>query len=393
MSRKTKNIDKTLVPLRVDPAPLTTYLDPSVDFDNYKDIKSIMENLLRVPTVVEGTIMPDGCRAGTDWEPPVGSVITTENTIFPRFHSADLCCSMFLTRISKSSISIEKLWESAVRAAKFGHREGNHTAPDALREEFKNNSFLSNQKIQHLMNVQLGTSGDGNHFIFIGYDDVDYYIISHFGSRGVGANLYKLGKQASTHGGDNYEYMYADSDIGQEYWEALQLVRKWTKLSHQLLHDSIMGQRIVPVTQIFNEHNFVFSDGNLYHHAKGSTPMHNFDNKNYNYKIIPLNMASPILIVAPYESKFAPHGAGRMMSRRKFLDMYGDDREKLIESVSHIKIESKEGETDITEFPQAYKNAGMIKREIQKYKLARIVGEVKPYGTIMAGNIPRGKRR
>ena len=66
----------------------------------------------------------------------------------------------------------------------------------------------------------------------------------------------------------------ADSQEGEDYWDALQLAREWTKQNHLMLHTAIarsMGNKIED--QFWNEHNFVFrkSDG-LFYHAKGATP-------------------------------------------------------------------------------------------------------------------------
>ena len=53
-----------------------------------------MEDLMRVPTVKKGAVMPDACPAGVI---PVGGIVACEDAIHPHYHSSDVCCSMALT--------------------------------------------------------------------------------------------------------------------------------------------------------------------------------------------------------------------------------------------------------------------------------------------------------
>ena len=45
-------------------------------------------------------------------------------------------------------------------------------------------------------------------------------------------------------------------DDGKEYWEALQMVREWTKINHQLIHRATYAQfDKEPIHQFWNEHS------------------------------------------------------------------------------------------------------------------------------------------
>ena len=69
-----------------------------------------------------------------------------------------------------------------------------------------------------------------------------------------------------------------DTEEGQDYWDALQTMRKWTKQNHYVIHNEICQKLDISVVNRFwNEHNFVFKDGDLFYHAKGATPV----NANY----------------------------------------------------------------------------------------------------------------
>ena len=55
-----------------------------------------MSELLKVPVISQGAVMPDACPAGMhEATIPVGGAIAVENAIIPSAHSADVCCSMF----------------------------------------------------------------------------------------------------------------------------------------------------------------------------------------------------------------------------------------------------------------------------------------------------------
>lgn len=79
-------------------------------------------------------------------------------------------------------------------------------------------------------------------------------------------------------------------------------------------------------------------------------------------------MAEPILITRGTEVKngigFLPHGAGRNMSRTTFKRRFPNPTPP-----AGVDLRSYSGRLDVTELPQAYKNAGEVKRQMQDYGL------------------------
>jgi RNA-splicing ligase RtcB len=187
----------------------------------------------------------------------------------------------------------------------------------------------------------------------------------------------------------------ADTAAGDQYWEALQTIRAWTKGSHFAIHDLAAERLTTRVADRFwNEHNFVFrrSDG-LYYHGKGATPA--FDgwaDDATDLTLIPLNMAEPVLIVrgrnAPHGLGFSPHGAGRNYSRSQHKRMQEGRTDAEIFAAETAGIDARffSGVTDISELPSAYKDAATVRRQIESFGLAEVVDEVLPYGCIMAGD-------
>src|SRR5690606_30456790 len=83
---------------RAEPAPLAEALDATTDEEivNRDAVRVRMDELLRMPVVRRGAVMPDACPVGGGPATiPVGGVIAVENAIMPGAHSADICCSMF----------------------------------------------------------------------------------------------------------------------------------------------------------------------------------------------------------------------------------------------------------------------------------------------------------
>ena len=107
----------------------------------------------------------------------------------------------------------------------------------------------------------------------------------------------------------------ADTPEGEEYWEALQVVRRWTKGNHFAIHDTVARHLALKVKgRFWNEHNFVFLRDGLFYHAKGATPAYRgFAEDDSGLTLIPLNMAAPILIA---RGRDAPTGSASHRTER-----------------------------------------------------------------------------
>jgi tRNA-splicing ligase RtcB len=396
------------LPLLAAPAPFYENIraDSVVEQQNIDYVRQSMALLMRTPTVVTGAIMPDACPAGPPGTIPVGGVVVTRQAIHPGMHSADICCSVMLTNLGK--VDPKTVLDVAQQVTHFGPGgrppERQYPLPAELLAEFQDNPFLNSAKDISLAHEHLGTQGDGNHFLYVGTSAAtgDTVLVTHHGSRGVGARLYSAGmkvaerfrQQLSPETAPANAWLPAESAEGMAYWAALQTVRKWTKLNHLSLHDDVVQRLQATVQQRYwNEHNFVFKAGDLYYHAKGATPLDpQFMPDITGPRIIPLNMAEPILIVEGDTTTnnlgFAPHGAGRNLSRTRHKYSKADKtrEEWFAEETQGIDARFFFNEIDISELPSAYKNAAEVKRQISEFKLARTVDEIRPYGCIMAGD-------
>ena len=185
-----------------------------------------------------------------------------------------------------------------------------------------------------------------------------------------------------------------DSEEGQLYWEALQLIRDWTKANHTSIHQAIVQSlHIDPEDRYWNEHNFVFRDEEKFFHAKGATPLDaRFMPDITGPRLIPLNMSEPILIVEGETTVnnlgFAPHGAGRNWSRSQHKRNLADETPEAIfaRETEGLDVRFFSGEIDITELPTAYKDAATVRAQMKEFGLGEVIDEVLPYGCIMAGD-------
>ena len=373
--------------------------------DNVSKVINSMKTLMKTPTLVDGAIMPDACPTGPEGTIPVGGVAVAKNAIHPGMHSADICCSVMLSDYGDADP--KDIMDAAHKITHFGpggrNRESQFRFPELLLELFLANDLLNDDEMIKAARAHLGTQGDGNHFLFVGNSKAtgNTMMVTHHGSRGPGAMLYKKGmqiaerfrRQLSPETLKQNAWIPYDTEEGQLYWNALQVIRLWTKVNHEVIHDAVAKELGIWVENRFwNEHNFVFRDGDLFYHAKGATPLDiKFTQGIIGPKLIPLNMSEPVLIVEGTTTKtnlgFAPHGAGRNVSRTQHRNgKTGSPMQILKEETDGLDIRFFSKEIDITELPSAYKNAATVRRQMNEFGLGTVIDEVMPYGCIMSGD-------
>jgi tRNA-splicing ligase RtcB (3'-phosphate/5'-hydroxy nucleic acid ligase) len=406
-----------------------------LDEQNIGAVRRQMGELLRVPVVTAGAIMPDACPAGNAPATiPVGGIVAAERAILPAAHSEDLCCSMRAS-FFRSHAPTKEIMDALQSCTRFG---AGGRSPDewvdhpVLREEVWNNPFL--QGLERHAAMHLADQGDGNHFAWLGEiafsrqqlatlsnvghadlaralesgDGPWKVLVTHHGSRGLGAHVFKRGlKAAEKHTAKVAHaipeaacWLDADSEEGRNYWEALQYVGRWTEANHQCIHEALVTKLACnAAASVWNAHNFVWRENDIYYHGKGATPAGIDPSGRPLLGLIPLNMAAPILLVIGRNNRrflgFAPHGAGRNVSRRALIKPWrmkdGNLDADLIDSLvagqtQGIDVRWWHGKADPTELPFAYKTPEQIKQQIRDFDLAEIFGEIQPLGCIMAGD-------
>ena len=242
------------IPLLENPASFNSNIkaEKDVEEENVNKVRTSMEVLMKTPTIVNGAIMPDACPTGGPGIIPVGGIVVAKNAIHPGMHSADICCSVMLTDFGNANP--KDVLDAAHSITHFGpggrDRNMQFRFPMDLLAEIEANPFLNTQKCISAARSHLGTQGDGNHFLFIGTSKKtgNTMMVTHHGSRGFGANLYARGmhvaeqfrKELSPETLRQNAWIPFETEEGKNYWEALQIIRKWTKLNHEVLHDATL---------------------------------------------------------------------------------------------------------------------------------------------------------
>lgn len=449
LDRDFERPDPKLTP-RAEPIDFGEAIEATCEADesNIASVRRFMKQLLRTPVIEAGAVMPDACPAGAgEATIPVGGAISVKNAILPAAHSADICCSMYAT-VFRCDKQRGEMLDDLTASTRFGFGgrkpEDRHFHP-VLEESVWSNKFL--QGLEEHAAMHLADQGDGNHFAYLGKlrltrgfldalsaaghetvarelhdaatagdakaledpDGVTFYtLVTHHGSRGLGAQVYKRGHKAAIKETDRIAknipkaaaWLDTESEIGAEYWEALQYVGRWTKANHQSIHARFLERSGAErVSEFGNEHNFVWKRGDQFLHGKGATPAWKDGEGRPLLGLIPLNMAAPILVTLGRDNtdflSFAPHGAGRNQSRtatlRDFRKANGDLDEKSIDraiaaATRGLDIRWYYGKGDLSESPVGYKSASQVRGQIEQFDLADIVAEVTPLGCIMAGD-------
>lgn len=388
------------------PFEVNIQAENEMEQSNVESVLATMKEVMRTPTVVNGAVMPDACPTGSIGTIPVGGVVATKNAIHPGMHSADICCSVMLTDLGK--VDPKLALDAAYSSTHFGpggrDRNDQYRFPSELLKQFESNSMLNDQQMVQAARKHLGTQGDGNHFLFVGQSKLtgNTMMVTHHGSRGPGALLFKRAmkiaerfrKKLSPETLKQNAWIPFDSEEGEEYWKALQIIRAWTKQNHLEIHNATVAKIEAKVEdRYWNEHNFVFQDNDIFYHAKGATPLEaSFMPDITGPRLIPLNMAEPVLIVEGETTSknlgFAPHGAGRNMSRTQHRKSKADftDHEVFAEETKGLDVRFFSNEIDVTELPSAYKNADNVRSQMETFGLGTVKDEVTPYGSIMAGD-------
>jgi tRNA-splicing ligase RtcB len=341
-----------------------------------------MKNAARLPVAVSGALMPD---AHQGYGLPIGGVLATENAVIPYAVGVDIACRMKLSLLDIPVSDMKRLNDTLVRALNretvFG-TGGQHKKPlqhDVLDEDWSVTPVT--QRVLDKARAQLGTSGSGNHFVEFGVLTLDrdemgvaagqyLAILSHSGSRGAGATIAdhysRLARDLHPELPPELRYLAwldLNTQAGQEYWAAMNLMGKYAHANHDLIHQRVaraVGGKVLAGVE--NHHNFAWKETHggreLIVHRKGATPAGRGVPG-----VIPGSMASPGFVVRgkgkPESLESASHGAGRRMSRTAAREKYRWNHIKPMLEEAGVQLLS----AGIDENPHAYKDINEVMKQ------------------------------
>lgn len=343
-------------------------------------------------------IMPD-CHAGSGCV--IGFTSTITDKVVPNIVGVDIGCGMQLVELGKIEVDLPKLDNALHTRIPTGTARYEKPLADSL--DLLNLRF----KPKNIEDIRcsLGTLGGGNHFIELNVDDEgNKYFVVHTGSR-------NLGKQCA----DHYQKLAIKNLTAPDLTPLINCMKKLglhSQISYVLnvikaekriinpelayltgqdlldyLNDMRACQRYANANRWFIFNNVQQAMG--WNYSKIWTSMHNYIGDDDiirkgaisaykdEYMIIPLNMRDGSLICTGLGNddwnQSAPHGAGRIMSRREAIAKLSLEDYK--ESMKDVYSTTVNANT-IDEAPFAYKNADEIIANIGE--TATIVKHIKP---------------
>lgn len=377
--------------------------------------KQQIRNACRLPVSVAAALMPDAhCGYGL----PIGGVLACDNAVIPYGVGVDIACRMKMTITDLNVDLLRKNDHSKCRSfdkslekgTLFGTGKKWRDPPshDVMDEDWTVTAVTREMKDR--AHGQLGTSGSGNHFVEwgivtlanpeFGLEPGSYAaLLSHSGSRGAGARVcqryteiaqrqlphkFRTDRQLK-----HLAWLDLDTQEGQEYWAAMNLMGRYASANHEVIHRKVTrlagAQKLATIE---NHHNFAWKEEHagksVYVHRKGATPAGLGD-----LGVIPGNMADSAFIVRgkgeASSLKSASHGAGRKMSRTAA-------KKKFRWSGWHDHLAKKQVRLlagGIDEVPGAYKNIHDVMAA--QTELVDVVGEFIPKIVMMCGDGSRAE--
>lgn len=373
-----------------------------------------MERACALPVTLAGALMPD---AHVGYGLPIGGVLATDNAVIPYAVGVDIACRMKLTVLDLPLNTLhldrgtDRLKKAIAAETRFGvgasfKKRRNHPVLD------RNWSVSPvTRKVRDKAWSQLGTSGSGNHFVEFGeltlqepvkgLDTGTYLaLMSHSGSRGTGAmvashysRLAMSLRPELSREQRHLAWLDLDTEAGQEYWAAMELMDHYAAANHACIHRHMAGNLGAEVLlDLENHHNFAWKerisvsglkpDRKAVVHRKGATPAGQGV-----LGIIPGSMASPAFVVRGKGDRdamnSAAHGAGRLMSRKRAIrSLNWHDANRLLRKQGVTLISA-----GLDEVPFVYKNIEEVMAA--QTDLVEVVARFEPRLVKMA---PHGER-
>jgi len=363
-----------------------------------------------LPMAVGAALMPD---AHVGYGLPIGGVLALENAVVPYAVGVDIACRMKLSVLDLPVDALGAEFHRFKHALEGGTRFGigscyQRPQQHAVMDEDWTITKVTRENKDKAWK-QLGSSGSGNHFVEfglftlperdeeLGLEPGSYVaLLSHSGSRGTGASVCSVYSSiARARLPKRYEdvtrlaWLSLDSQEGQEYWAAMNLMGDYASANHDVIHrqvSALLGAEMI--SSVENHHNFAWKETHagkeVIVHRKGATPAGEGV-----LGVIPGSMDSPAYIVRgkgnPESLDSASHGAGRCMSRREAKDTFNFARVK--------KELAKKGVTILSagadEVPGVYKDIDEVMAAQQD--LVEVVARFDPKIVKMCGDGSRAE--
>ena len=360
-------------------------------------------------------IMPD-VHAGAGCT--IGTTMTIQDAVVPNLVGVDIGCGMETIKLRNKHLELEKLDKLIYRTIPSGF--------EIRKEPHKLNEEIDLTKLRcaeggfvniHRAQMSLGTLGGGNHFIEVDQDEEGVlYVVIHSGSRHLGlevANFYQEEAYQALNGNSKkdikkliQDYKKAGKDkeiekairtlkaqiqtdipkdlayckgkLMEDYIHDMKIVQRFAMLNRKAMMDELIrGMKLKVEEEFTTIHNYIDTDAMIL--RKGAVSAQKGEKL-----LIPINMRDGSLICIGKGNEdwnfSAPHGAGRLMSRKKAKNSYTVSQFK--KEMKGIFTTSVNAQT-LDECPMAYKGMHDIIESIGE--TVEIEKVIKPIYNFKAG--------
>ena len=351
-------------------------------------------------------IMPDvhaglGCTIGT--------TMTIRDKIVPGMVGVDIGCGMETVELAERDLDFERLDALIRREIPFGRevRAEHHPLNTCMDlSQLRCSPYVNLERAQR----SIGTLGGGNHFIEVDRsDDGRLFLVVHSGSRHLGkevAEFYQNQGRQALWGGAKYQLdeviarlraegrhkeiqktvsalkrehpisvpkdlAYVAGRLFKDYIHDMKLVQQFASLNRKAMVDVLLaGMGLAAADQFSTIHNYIDTDKMIL--RKGAVSAEKGQKL-----LIPINMRDGSLVCVGKGNEewncSAPHGAGRLMSRRAAFGALS--MEEFRRQMAGIYTTCVSADT-LDESPMAYKSMDEIVTQIGP--TAEIVDQIKP---------------
>ncbi|GIK75719.1 MAG: RNA-splicing ligase RtcB [Chloroflexota bacterium] len=397
---------EAMLTIAEEPAPFVVFGEP----EKHIPINAIeqMQMVMRLPVAQRGALMPD---AHLGYAMPIGGVVSLDDAISPSFVGYDISCMMQLSlfdltpqEFMKHRRKLAGVLRSETRfglGADFKPGQRQHAVMDDPR--WSETRLL--RSLKTLAGKQLGSSGGGNHFadlVIVDFvrDHESYRagdqavgLLTHSGSRGAGhktATYYveaaaQYIRQVATGIPSGYEWLPLDTELGQEYLSAMQLMGAYARANHDLIHDHFVASAGLGLRhRVWNRHNYAWIEEEGVIHRKGATPA-----EKGMIGLIPGSSGTASYLVRGLGNEpslhSSSHGAGRWFSRAEAKRRH--DEGAFLKHMAALDILHFGLEPDETFL--AYKDIEMV-IALQEGLLIEVIARMTPKVVLMGGKSDDG---
>ena len=306
-------------------------------------------------------IMPDvhtglGCTIGT--------TMTVYDKVVPGMVGVDIGCGMETAELADKRIDFQKMDETIKNRIPSGRNI--RKKPHDMNHEID----LGKLRARTALNMtradkSVGTLGGGNHFIEVGKsEDNRLFLVVHSGSRHIGQEValhyQKIAQKNHAHTDLPGDLAYLEGSQMEDYLHDMRLIQQYARINRRAMIASITESLgLTPVDSFSTIHNYIDTETMIL--RKGSVSADAGEKL-----LIPINMRDGSLICAGKGNddwnRSAPHGAGRLMSRKSALSSLSLDAYKA--QMKGIYTSSISRKT-LDEAPMAYKPMDDIVRHIE----------------------------